>query len=93
MQQIVIFDECAIAIILIFWIAAIVKREYVTRSHKIMLVLLSLALIAAFADFGAALMCNVSTGGEYAAGIGGGKWNSGGTFIANGGTVTVTGGS
>lgn len=66
MQQIVIFDECAIAIILIFWIAAIVKREYVTRSHKIMLVLLSLALIAAFADFGAALMCNVSTGGEYA---------------------------
>ena len=27
MQQVLIFDECAVAIILIFWVAALIKKN------------------------------------------------------------------
>ena len=66
MQQVLIFDECAVAIIFIFWVAALIKKEYQTRSHKLMIVLLSLALISSMADLGAGFVCNYATGGELA---------------------------
>ena len=66
MQQVLIFDECAVAIIFIFWVAALIKKEYQTRSHKLMIVLLSLALISSLADLGAGFVCNYATGGELA---------------------------
>lgn len=64
MQQILTFDECALAIVLLFFISVIARREYTTRTNRILIWMLSLVLVTVVADLGAATMNNFVTGGE-----------------------------
>lgn len=64
MQQILTFDECALAIILLFWISVIGRREHTTRTNRIMFVMLTLILVTVTMDLGAATMNNFAPGGQ-----------------------------
>ncbi len=64
MQQILTFDECALAIVLLFFISVVARREYTTRTNRILIWMLSLVLVTVTADLGAATMNNFVTGGE-----------------------------
>ncbi len=63
-MRILVFDECAFAIVLLFWVAAIARKEYVTRSHRLMFMLLSLMLITVITDIGAGLACDYMPAGR-----------------------------
>ncbi len=64
MQQILTFDECALVIVLLFWISAIARKEHATRSNRIMIRMITLILVAVTADLGAASMNNFVSSGE-----------------------------
>lgn len=65
-MQILEFDECALAIIILFWVSVLLRREYVTRSHRIMITLLTVALVTVMSDLGSAGVCNYTNGGNVA---------------------------
>ena len=57
-MRILVFDECAFGIVLLFWIGSILRKEYYTRSHRLMLLLQSLILVTVIADIGSGLAEN-----------------------------------
>ena len=44
-MQILTFDECALFIILLFWVFALIRKEYKNRSGKILMFLITLVLL------------------------------------------------
>ena len=52
------FDECAFVIVLIFVVSSIVRKQYKTRTNKIMFWLMVMILISAFTDLTAGVMNN-----------------------------------
>ena len=63
-MQILTFDECALFIILLFWVSALLRKEYRTRSGKLLMLLLTLILFTVLADLGGGTICNYCTGGR-----------------------------
>ncbi|MBO4899834.1 MAG: EAL domain-containing protein [Lachnospiraceae bacterium] len=63
-MQILTFDECALFIILLFWISAIGRKEYRNRSGKLLVALLTLILITVIADLGGGTICDFCDGGR-----------------------------
>ena len=63
-MQILTFDECALFIILLFWVFALIRKEYKNRSGKILMFLLTLVLLTVIADLGGGTICNYCSGGR-----------------------------
>ena len=57
-MSILFFDECAFVIVLIFVVSSIVRKQYKTRTNKIMFWLMVMILISTFADLTAGVMNN-----------------------------------
>lgn len=62
-MSVLYFDECALAIMLVFIISALVHREYKSRTNLILFVMMLLIAVSAFADLSSGMLDNYVHGG------------------------------
>ena len=61
-MKVLYFDECALAILVMFIALFIIRKEYRTRANKILFVIMILATVATMGDYSSALMDNYAHG-------------------------------
>ena len=64
MGQILTFDECALLIVILFWMSALGRKEYRTRSGRLLVIELTLIVFTVTADLGGAMICDYFDSGR-----------------------------